>query len=108
MKEGDGEPEAVESMPGVFRLNLEDLEKECEALLKLGIPAVALFPQVDPSLKNDEATEATQENNLILRTVRKLKAALPELIVITDVALDPYTAHGHDGLLDESGPGNSE
>ncbi len=103
VKEGEGEPEAVGSMPGVFRHNLSDLVKECEKLLNLGVPAVALFPKVDPSLKNDQATEATQENNLVLRTVRKLKEALPELIVITDVALDPYTTHGHDGLLDESG-----
>jgi porphobilinogen synthase len=90
-------------MPGVFRLNLDDLEKECEALLELGIPAVALFPQVDASLKNDQASEATQENNLVLRTVRRLKEALPELVLITDVALDPYTTHGHDGILDQSG-----
>ncbi|MCB1121177.1 MAG: porphobilinogen synthase [Verrucomicrobiae bacterium] len=103
VKEGEGSPEPVESMPGVFRLNLEDLVRECETLVELGVPAVALFPQVDPSLKNDQATEATQENNLVLRSVRRLKEALPELVLITDVALDPYTSHGHDGLLDASG-----
>jgi porphobilinogen synthase len=103
VKEGTDSPDAVGSMPGIFRLNLDDLVKECEELLSLGVPAVALFPQVDSSLKNEEATEATQENNLVLRTVRRLKESLPELVVITDVALDPYTSHGHDGILDESG-----
>lgn len=103
VKEGSGDPEAVGSMPGVYRLNLEDLVKECEELLQLGIQAVALFPQVDPASKDDKATEATNEENLILRSVRCLKEALPELVLITDVALDPYTSHGHDGLLNESG-----
>lgn len=103
VKDGNGGPEAVESMPGVFRLNLDDLVKECESLVELGVPAVALFPQVDASLKNDQATEATRENNLVLRSVRRLKEALPALVLVTDVALDPYTSHGHDGLLDASG-----
>ena len=103
VKDGEGEPEAIESMPGNLRLNLEDLKTECEELLSLGVPAVALFPQVDPSLKNYDATEAISEDNLILRSVRAIKKAFPEMVVITDVALDPYTSHGHDGVLDESG-----
>ncbi|MBH55295.1 MAG: porphobilinogen synthase [Opitutaceae bacterium] len=103
VKGGDGQPEAIESMPSISRLNLEDLIKECEELFSLGVSAVALFPQVDPSLKNDDATYATNGDNLVLRSVRAIKKALPDLIVITDVALDPYTSHGHDGVLDKTG-----
>jgi porphobilinogen synthase len=103
VKEGEGAPEAIESMPGVFRLSLNDLVKECHELHVLGIRGVALFPQVDPSLKNKDATEATNGDNLVLRTVRRLKQEIPELVLITDVALDPYTSHGHDGLLDDTG-----
>lgn len=103
VKEGEGAPEPVKSMPGVFRLSLNDLVAECQEIYALGIRAVALFPQVDPSLKNDEASEATNEDNLVLRVVRHLKKKVPELVLITDVALDPYTSHGHDGILDETG-----
>jgi porphobilinogen synthase len=97
----DGKPAAEEiaSMPGVFRLNLADLVKECRAVYKLGVPAVALFPKLDPKLKDDEGTAALDEDALVLRAVRAVKKAVPELIVVTDVALDPYTTHGHDGVL---------
>jgi porphobilinogen synthase len=101
--EGEVEPEAVESMPGVFRRGIKDLVKECESAWELGIPAVAIFPSLDPSLKNDEASEALNPETLVLRAVRAIKEAVPELVVITDVALDPYTTHGHDGLLSEDG-----
>ena len=101
--EGDGEPEPVESMPGVFRRGIGDLVKECKSAEALGIPAVAIFPSLDPSLKNDEATEALNPETLVLRAVRAIKEAVPGLVVITDVALDPYTTHGHDGLLSEDG-----
>jgi porphobilinogen synthase len=97
--EGKREPEEIASMPGVFRLNLADLVKECRALHKLGVPAVALFPKLDPSLKDDEGTTALDEDGLVLRAVRAVKKAVPALIVLTDVALDPYTTHGHDGVL---------
>jgi len=97
--EGKGKPEEIASMPGVFRLNLADLVKECRELNKLGVPAVALFPKLDADLKDAEGTEALNEETLILRTVRAVKKAVPELTVITDVALDPYTNHGHDGVL---------
>ena len=97
--EGKREPEEIASMPGVFRLNLADLVKECRALYKLGVPAVALFPKLDPSLKDDEGTAALDEDGLVLRAVRAVKKAVPALIVLTDVALDPYTTHGHDGVL---------
>jgi porphobilinogen synthase len=97
--EGDGEPEPVGSMPGVFRRGIPGLVEECKELAKLGIPAVAIFPSLHPSLKNDEATEALNPETLVLRAVRAIKQTLPGLAVITDVALDPYTSHGHDGLL---------
>src|SRR3954466_13436377 len=86
-------------MPGVFRLNVNDLVRECRALQKAGVPAVALFPKLDPKLKDDEGTQALNEETLVLRAVRAVKKALPELAVVTDVALDPYTSHGHDGVL---------
>jgi porphobilinogen synthase len=97
--DGKPAPEEIKSMPGVFRLSVADLVKECRALHKLGVPAVALFPKLDPVLKNEEGTHALDEDTLVLRAVRAVKKALPELTVITDVALDPYTSHGHDGVL---------
>jgi porphobilinogen synthase len=97
--DGKGRPEPIASMPGVFRLNIVDLVRECRDLHKLGVPAVALFPKLDPKLKNDEGTEALNPETLVLRAVRAVKEAVPELVVITDVALDPYTSHGHDGVL---------
>ena len=97
--EGKAPPDEIKSMPGVFRLNLTDLVKECRALHKVGVPAVALFPKLDPKLKDDEGTQALNEDTLVLRAVRAVKKAVPELTVITDVALDPYTSHGHDGVL---------
>ena len=97
--EGKAPPDEIGSMPGVFRLNVGDLVKECRALHKLGVPAVALFPKLDPKLKDDEGTQALNEDTLVLRAVRAVKKAVPALTVITDVALDPYTSHGHDGVL---------
>ncbi len=97
--DGKPAPEEIKSMPGVFRLNVADLVKECRALHKLGVPAVALFPKLDPALKDDTGTQALNEETLVLRAVRAVKKALPDLTVITDVALDPYTSHGHDGVL---------
>jgi len=97
--EGKGAPQPIASMPGVSRLNLADLVKECRALAKLGIPGVALFPYIDARLKDDDGTAALHEDGLILRAVRAVKKAVPELTVITDIALDPYTTHGHDGVL---------
>jgi len=101
--DGKGAPEAVASMPGVSRFNIGDLVAECAELQRLGVPAVALFPKLDSSLKNAEGTEALNRETLILRAVRAVKAAVPELSVMTDVALDPYTSHGHDGVLTEAG-----
>ena len=100
---GKGAPEPIGSMPGVLRLNVADLVKECRALAKLGVPAVALFPKLDAKFKDEEGSAALHEDALILRAVRAVKKAVPAITVITDIALDPYTTHGHDGVLTADG-----
>ena len=97
--DGNPAPEEIGSMPGVFRLSIADIVKECKEIHALGIPAVALFPKLDSKLKDENGTEALNPDTLILRTVRAVKAAVPDLSIVTDVALDPYTSHGHDGVL---------
>lgn len=97
--EGDAPPEEITSMPGVFRYGIVDLVEECRVLFNLGVPAVALFPKLDASLKDDEGSAALDDNALVLRAVRAVKESVPGLAVVTDVALDPYTSHGHDGVL---------
>ena len=101
--EGEGKTEAVTSMPGVQRQSLEGLLQTAEECLRLGIPALALFPVVEQAGKSLDASEAWNSEGLVPRTVRALKRHFPELGVITDVALDPYTTHGQDGLVDERG-----
>lgn len=101
--EGEREREAIQAMPGVYRLSIDQLVLEASALFDLGIPAVALFPNVDASKRTDDGREAFNPDNLICRAVQALKQALPDLGVITDAALDPYTAHGQDGLIDAQG-----
>ena len=101
--QGQGRREAVPSMPGVERLSLDLLLPVAEECLALGIPALALFPVIDAGLKDAQGSEAANPEGLIPAAVRGLKARFPELGVMTDVALDPYTSHGQDGLLDESG-----
>ncbi|AAU91095.1 delta-aminolevulinic acid dehydratase [Methylococcus capsulatus str. Bath] len=101
--EGSRLREPVTSMPGVARLSLDLLLDEATAAFELGIPAVALFPVIDADKKDLEASEAWNPEGLAQRAVRILKARLPELGVITDVALDPFTSHGQDGLIDEDG-----
>ncbi|MDQ8204587.1 porphobilinogen synthase [Pelagicoccus sp. SDUM812003] len=98
-----GEKEPVGSMPGLYRLSIEDLVRECCELAELGVPAVAIFPNMDASLKDALGSEAGNPDTLTLRAVRALKKEVPQLSVITDVALDPYTSHGHDGVLNEDG-----
>ncbi|MDV2857346.1 MULTISPECIES: porphobilinogen synthase [Oceanimonas] len=95
--------EAVESMPGVERMSIDLLLKEAEELVALGIPLLALFPVVNAAEKTLLAEEAYNPNGLVQEAVRELKAAFPELGIMTDVALDPYTVHGQDGILDEDG-----
>ena len=98
--EGSGLREPIPSMPGVFRYSV-DLAKEAIAhAASLGIPAVALFPNIDPDLRDAVGGNAQSPDNLVCRACREIKAAVPEVGLITDVALDPYTSHGHDGLLE--------
>lgn len=101
--EGSGQREAVASMPGVERLSIDQLLGEAAELVALGIPAVALFPVTPADCKSEDAREAFNPDGLAQRAVRALKQAHPELGVITDVALDPFTTHGQDGLVDGSG-----
>ncbi|HYH41443.1 MAG TPA: porphobilinogen synthase, partial [Burkholderiales bacterium] len=101
--DGKGRTQAVPSMPGVQRYTIDKLLAHAETALDLGIPAMALFPAVEPKLKTADGREATNRRGLIPRAVSALKKRFPELGVITDAALDPYTTHGHDGVLDKSG-----
>jgi porphobilinogen synthase len=106
--EGERKREPVKSMPGVDRLSIDlavDAAKEAAAL---GIPAIALFPQTDPRLKSEDGREALNPDNLVCRAVRAIKAAVPEIGVLCDVALDPYTTHGHDGVLIDGYVANDE
>ncbi len=101
--EGENHREAVPSMPKVERLTIDQLLVEAGLLVKYGVPVIALFPVVGEGKKSLMAEEAYNPNGLVQRAVRALKAAYPELGVLTDVALDPYTTHGQDGIIDETG-----
>jgi len=101
--EGEDRSEAVASMPGVERLTIDRLLKQAAQCVQLGIPAITLFPVTAAQAKTDDAREAWNPDGLAQRAIRALKQAYPELGVITDVALDPFTRHGQDGLLDENG-----
>ncbi len=101
--DGQNRREAVASMPGVERLSLDLLLPVAEQCVQLGIPVMALFPVIDPSLKTEDGREATNPDGLVPRVVRALKQRFPQLGVMTDVALDPFTSHGQDGLLDPTG-----
>ena len=101
--EGENRREAVASMPGIERLSLDLLLQEAAELVALGIPAIALFPVVGQEQKSLDAEAAWDDDGLVPRVVRALKAAHPQLGIITDVALDPYTTHGQDGIIDERG-----
>lgn len=101
--EGEQQRINISTMPGQVRLSIDELLKEARELVNLGIPAIALFPVVPTEKKSLDAREAYNEDGLAQRAVRALKQALPELGVITDVALDPFTTHGQDGLIDDTG-----
>ena len=101
--EGKNATEPVSSMPGIHRTSLDLLYAQIERLLKLGVPAIALFPVIDPSLKTEGAEEAWNPDGLVPRAIQEIKSRFPEMGVISDVALDPYTSHGQDGLIDETG-----
>jgi len=101
--DGKNREEAVASMPGVKRQSLDKLLVQAEACVMLGVPMLALFPVIDASLKSEDAREALNPDGLVPRVVSELKKHFPELGVMTDIALDPYTSHGQDGLIDANG-----
>ncbi len=103
VKEGDGQREAVASMPGIERLGIDELVREAGQVYELGVPAIAVFPVVPAEQKSLQAEEAFNADGLVQRAIAAVKDALPELGVISDVALDPFTSHGQDGLLDDQG-----
>jgi porphobilinogen synthase len=97
VSEGNRAP--VASMPGVERLPVDDIASAAEQAAKLRIPCIAIFPYTDPGLRNEDGTEALNPNNLVCQAIRAIKKAAPDVGVLCDVALDPYTSHGHDGLM---------
>ncbi len=101
--EGQNAREPVASMPGIERLSIDALVREVETLVELEVPAIALFPNISDELKTADGREACNPDGLIPRAVAAVKARVPELGVVTDAALDPYTSHGHDGLIDDDG-----
>jgi len=101
--EGEKQREKVKSMPGVERLSIDQLMLEAKEIVALRIPAIALFPVISADRKSEEAQESYNSDGLIQRAVRELKRSFPDLLVITDVALDPFTSHGQDGLIDKDG-----
>ena len=101
--DGQGHSQDVASMPGVQRLSIDRLLPLAEACVSLGVPVMALFPVIDPALKTPDGREATNPDGLVPRVVRAIKDRFPQLGLLTDVALDPFTSHGQDGLLDDTG-----
>ena len=103
IKENLSGREAIETMPGINRLGLDIVNEEIDDIIHTGIKSVAVFPVIDESKKDETGTQAAIEENFINSAIRKIKESYPELVVIADVALDPYTTHGHDGVLNETG-----
>ncbi|WP_066590484.1 porphobilinogen synthase [Sphingomonas pruni] len=101
--EGQGVEGPIASLPGVSRWSVDNIVARAKEARDLGIPCIALFPNTQPDRRSDDGKEALNPDNLMCRAIRALKDAVPDIGVLTDVALDPYTSHGHDGLLDESG-----
>lgn len=101
--DGQGKSETIATMPGINRLSLDHLLEEAAELVTLGIPAIALFPKIDPALKDNNPLEAYNPEGLVPRAIRLLKREFPQLGIIADIALDPYTSHGQDGIVDEEG-----
>lgn len=99
--DGNNKREQIASMPGVERLSVDQAVREAERAMKLTIPCLALFPYTDPSLRDEEGSEATNPNNLVCQAVRAIKKEFPDLGILCDVALDPFTSHGHDGLISD-------
>jgi len=101
--DGNRSRSEIDAMPGVARLSIDLAVKAAEDAAEIGLPAIALFPNTEPSLRDDAGSQAANPGNLVCRAVRAIKQAVPEIGIICDVALDPYTSHGHDGLMDEDG-----
>lgn len=101
--EGQNQREPIASMPGIERLSIDELKREVESLLELGVPAIALFPKIDPTLKTEDGSAAFNPAGLVPRAVQAIKTSFPEMGIICDGALDPYTTHGQDGIIDENG-----
>lgn len=97
--DGKNQRVPIDSMPGIFRFSIDELVKEVKELSRLGVPCVSLFPALNDSFKNDMATESYNPDNLYQRAIREVKSACPDMVVMTDVALDPYSSDGHDGLV---------
>tara|TARA_B100001057_G_scaffold224326_1_gene224626 strand:+ start:1708 stop:2589 length:882 start_codon:yes stop_codon:yes gene_type:complete len=102
VKEGLHDKEPIESMPGIFRFGEESVLKEIREIDQLGIRAIAIFPVIDPLKKDPTGNEATKRDNLISRVLDSVKSKFPDMLVIADVALDPYTDHGHDGVVEDN------
>jgi porphobilinogen synthase len=100
VKDGNGGPEEIASLPGMERMNVRNTITEVKRLAELGLRAVALFPQIDPALKDGKAKYAVANKNWFFGAIKAIKMAVPEVLIVADVALDPYTDHGHDGVLD--------
>jgi porphobilinogen synthase len=101
--EGDQKQEAIASFPGVYRMTVDQVVRQADRLHSKGIPAIALFPVIDPSLKDARGSQALNPHGMIPRALQRLKQEIPSLCLITDIALDPYTSHGHDGVVNERG-----
>ena len=101
--EGEGIRDPIKSMPGIFRLSIDLLLNEIERAVELGIPAVALFPVIPKEMKNQMGTESVNPQGILQKAIRAIKKEFPDLCLIADIALDPYSSHGHDGLVDEKG-----
>ena len=103
VQEGKNKTESIQSMPGVDRHSIDNLLTRLNTARDLGIPAVALFPVIDKALKTVDGSESANPDGLVQRTIKAIRDEIPELVIITDVALDPYTTHGQDGIIDDSG-----
>src|ERR1700721_3114100 len=99
--DGDNKRAAVTSMPGVERLSVDQAVRDAERAMKLNIPCIALFPYTEPGLRDEQGSEAVNPDNLVCQSVRAIKQEFPGLGVLCDVALDPFTSHGHDGLIED-------
>ena len=106
--EGENQNQKIKSMPFVYRYSIDKLIKELEILVKSGLQAIALFPQIEQDLKDEEGTNSFDQNNLVCRAIKKIKSSYPDLGIIADIALDPYTIHGHDGIIKNNKIDNDE